>query len=328
MNKKLFCGIGWSELFDYPLLRKLIKEELTHDVKKIQISVPSHPHSFGRNEKDAEEFINWLRDDLSCCSNVIVSNFTINDVPEPTKYCGSRTKGDLSFGYMYPIEYCFDRCDQEYFLRIETDFYTSEWSKIKKFIDENDFDLINTGCLANGPLDVSFWCLKMQAFNEFVTDKTFLNGTFYPYSDIQGVPPAISRGFGGPETDNIIAYNINRSTDLLKKEHSYNYDHFQWMMFQIINKSDKVFVLNPRGVDVRHYMAMNQSCTNYLRTNTFCSLQDDRYFKYIETCKIRNCYDNYNIYPPCKELMDRYYNDYKSTEKYRENLEHYKNFKY
>lgn len=328
MNKNIFCGIAWMEFFDYPMLRKLIKEELARDIKKIQISIPSNPGAFGKSEKDADEFLNWLQNDLSCCPNVTVNKFTINDVPEITKYSGNKTKGDLSLCYVYPIEYCFEKCDQEYFLRIETDFFTTDWRRIKKFIDETDFDLINTGCLENGPLDVSFWCLKMQAFNEYVTDKTFLNGNFYPYTDIQGLPQAMSRRMSSQDTDHLIASNINRQTDVLKRDHSYNYDHFQWMMFQIINKSDKVFVLNPKSVDIRHYISMNQSTAHYIRTNKFCALQDDKCFKYIETCKVHGLYENYNMYLPYKNVMDKYYEDYKLTENYNKYLEHYKNFKY
>lgn len=328
MNKNIFCGIGWSELFDYPMLRKFIKEELIHDVKKILIAIPSSPHSFGKNEKDAEEFLNWLKDDFKDCKNVSVENFTINDVPEPSKYCGSKQKGDISFGYMYPIEYCFDRCDQDYFLRIETDFVTTGWNKIKKFIDETDFDLINNGCLASSPLDVSFWCLKMKAFEENVSEKIFLNGNFGTFTCFSPLIDSISRKMCPSELDNVVAYNVDRQKDLIHLNENRSYDHFQWMFFQIMRNSDKVYVLNPKAVDIRHYMGMNQSCTSFYREKIFTYGGEDRYYKYIRTCKVHNCYENYNMYEPCKKLMDEYYSAYETSDNYQKFLDHYNNFKY
>lgn len=178
------------------------------------------------------------------------------------------------------------------------------------------------------PLDVSFWCLRMKAFQDYVGEKNFLNGTFGPYINITNLPESISRGFGPEKYNDSIAYNISRQTDVVHGDHNYNYDHFQWMMFQIIDKSDKTYVLNSKAVDIRHYMGMNQSYTNFMRTGTFCCMNEDRYYKYIKTCKIHGCYENYNIYYPCKELMDKYYNEYELTDRYQQYLKHYNEFKY
>ena len=308
MDKKILCHIPWSQYCDYPLMRKLIKENLSKTKTDIKIIVPS-VLGLGISENDSIEFINWLRDDLS--GYATVENIEYKDAPENTRWSGKKSDGSLSFQYTYPFEYCIEKyTDYPYIARIETDFATKEWHKIEKILEKDfDFVTIGTGLKKHGKTevyrpfgDVSFFVTRRNVLLN-LPELTFLN------IDCKHVNIRECHGHDGIE--NSEDYTLfNRHTHMTFQ--TYVLDHFQWMLSLIMKSSDKVYVIDPNKVLHHHFVGKTSAYYCCVRGNKHI-ISDKKYdglLRYINYMKSELDIDNYNLFPPYKKLIEKYYDEH------------------
>lgn len=309
MDKKIFCCIPWTEYCDYPLFRKLIKEKLSKCMSHIRVVIPSFPHGIGLTQTQADEFYNWLKNDLD--GFAVVERLTPGQAPRVTKWSGNAD--DLTFNhfYVYQFEHCLDQCEYDYIARIETDFDSDDWDKIEKIFDK-DFDLITVGIgTTHRPSgDVSFAVFKRDLLLS-IEDLTFNMVTqrkiHYNYNNN-------SNQLFGTDVDDCILFD--KSNLLTSSDEPFTYDIFQWGIFRCIEKSNKVYLINPKKINLEHYVGMTQQYFTFRRINspdhtaqvadqynhqTYVSMK-----QYIRKMKQTIDLNNYNLFPPYKDLIEKF----------------------
>lgn len=309
MDKKIFCCIPWTEYGDYPLCRKLIKEKLSKCMSHIRVVIPSFPNGMGLPQEEADNFYEWLKKDLEGFATV--ERLAKDQAPTTTKWSGNADDLTYNHFYVYQFEHCLNQCEYDYIARIETDFHTDDWDKIENILKQ-DFDLVTVGI---GPTyrpagDVSFAVFKRDLLLS-IEDLTF---NMVTQRKIQYWYNHDSHKLFGVDSEDVILFDKN--TLLNKSDEPFRYDIFQWAIFRCIEKSDKVYLINPLKVNLEHYVGMTQQYFTYRRINfTDQSPQagdvnlrfgDDSLTKYIRKMKQRIDMNNYNLFPPYKKVIDRY----------------------
>lgn len=311
MNKKIFCCIPWTEYCDYPLFRKLIKEKLSKCMAHIRVVVPSFPHGINIPQEEADKFYDWLRDDLSGFATV--ERLPLEQAPKVTKWSGQASDLTYNHSYVYQFEHCMDQCEYEYIARIETDFNTCDWDKIEKMFDE-DFDLITVGigCTHRPPGDVSFAVFKRDVLLG-IEDLTFnmVTQRRIQFSYHNGNNDLFAKG----AKDAIL---FDKTKCLYKSDEQFRYDVFQWAVLRCVEKSDKVYLINPMNVDLEHYVGMTQQYFMFYRfcrkddnitpqpTDANMHVDESPLTKYIQKMKQQIDINNYNLFPVYKKMIEKY----------------------
>jgi len=314
INKKIFCCIPWTEYCDYPLARKLIKDKLSRCMAHIRVVIPSFPNGIGLTQEEADEFYDWLKNDLNGFATV--ERLTSDQAPRVTKWSGNADDSTFNHFYVYQFEHCIDQCEYDYIARIETDFDSDDWDKIEKIIDE-DFDLITVGMGATHRHggDVSFTIFKRDLLLN-IEDLTFNMVTQRKIHYDYDVNSEIL--FGENSNDYIL---FDRNTCLLNMDEQYRYDIFQWSVFRCIENSNKVYLINPNKINLEHYVGMTQQYFTFRRMNVSehskqVADQDNRreiyasMINYIQKMKRTIDIDNYNLFTPYKKLIEKFCNTY------------------
>lgn len=299
MRKKIMCCIPWSEYCDYPLSRKLIKENLSKCMSEIRVIIPSIPDGCDISQKEADDFFEWLSNDLK--GYATVERITNNKFPNTTKWSGNQGDNTFSPRYLYPLEYCIDTSDTEYVARIETDFVTDDWDKIQTILDQ-DFEVLTLGMGStyrpHG--DICFFVVKRELLND--PDITFLNTTRktirYIYHNTS------TETFGHP--DPFIKIDTTQLWDV--KDDLRMYDHYEWTLLRCIEKSNKAYLVNPMNVSFDHCFGITQQYFMHKRGETVTEppIWHPSLLRYVERMKQRIDIDNYNLFPPYKKLIENY----------------------
>lgn len=300
----------WGEHCDYPLARKFIKEKISKTMAEVRVLIPSFPEGTGISQKESNDFFDWLSEDLK--GYAIVERLNRKFIPPQTKWSGNKSDGNLNYHYSYPFEYCLDNYSgYDYIARIETDFYTKDWEKIEKIL-EKDFDLVTLGTglkkhnkteiyRPNG--DISFFVIR----KDFLLSLEDLS-----FNDVERRNIHLREPHGGDGVDNPEDYTLfDRNKHLAKSDDKKSYSDFQWMLALTAEKSDKVYVIDPNKVLYHHFLGKTVAYISYTRGIRHAT--DSKYdalLRYINYMKSEMDINNYNLYPPYKKFIEKYYDEY------------------
>ena len=301
MAKKISCCIPWAEYCDYPLCRKLIKERLSKCMAEIKVIIPSIPSGIDISQEQANEFYEWLKQDLE--GYAIVEQLSADGLPVTTKWSGTQLDSTFSHQYLYPFEYCVDQTNCEYVARLETDLVIDEWDKIEKVFNE-DFEIVvlGIGSTHRPHGDISFFVIKRD-FLLNMKDITFLNlekeVIRYTYHNNQR-----------ELFENVKDYLLIDNETLLKEtDQRRTYDHYEWGLLKCIQLSNKAYLINPMKVKYHHFLGITQKYFTHRRGEPLVDLaieSDPSILRYVSKMKQEIDIDNYNLFPPYKKVIENY----------------------